>query len=43
MKTLKLTIESFASEAISKNEMNYLRGGGEPIDLTIPPKGLKSN
>ena len=39
MKTLKTTIDSFATDAITRNEMNYLIGGGEPIDMTIPPAG----
>jgi hypothetical protein len=39
MKTLKATIETFSSEALKRTEMNYLLGGGDPIDLTIPPKG----
>ena len=39
MKTLNL--EFFAKDAISKNEMNYLKGGLMPNDrgdLIIPPK-----
>ncbi|MEX0986360.1 MAG: hypothetical protein WD052_02700 [Bacteroidales bacterium] len=39
MKTLKITIDTFATDAISQNEMFFLRGGGEPTDLTIPPDG----
>ena len=38
MKTLNL--ELFAKDAISKNEMNYLKGGLTPEkggDLLIPP------
>lgn len=38
MKTLNL--EFFAKDAISKNEMNYLKGGLRPEkggDLIIPP------
>ncbi|MEX0982867.1 MAG: hypothetical protein WD577_07100 [Bacteroidales bacterium] len=37
MKTLKTTIDSFVTDAITRNEMNYLFGGGEPIDMIIPP------
>ncbi len=37
MKTLKSTIDSFATDAITKNEMNFLIGGGEPIDMIVPP------
>lgn len=40
MKTLKSTIETFASEALTGKEMNYLRGGGDPIDMTVPPGGV---
>jgi hypothetical protein len=40
MKTLNFTIEQFLNESIDNQEMNFLRGGGEPIDLTIPPKGM---
>ena len=39
MKTLKSTIDSFATDAITRNEMNFLIGGGEPIDMIIPPDG----
>lgn len=40
MKTLESAIEKFASEAMSLNEMNFIRGGGKesPFDLIIPPK-----
>lgn len=40
MKTFKSTIETFATEAMTQEEMNFLRGGaaGEPIDLIIPPR-----
>jgi hypothetical protein len=39
MKTRKITIETFAKDAMTKNEMNFLRGGGDenPIDLIVPP------
>lgn len=37
MKTSKLTLDTFASEALTQNEMNFLKGGGEPKDLIIPP------
>jgi hypothetical protein len=37
MKTLKNTIETFASNAMTQEEMFFLRGGGEPQDLIIPP------
>jgi len=39
MKTFKTTIETFASDAINHSEMNFIKGGGEPIDIMIPPKG----
>jgi hypothetical protein len=37
MKTLKTSIESFATVSLSKQEMNFIIGGGEPKDLIIPP------
>jgi|GEM_PF-2497873 len=42
MKTLKSTIENFATEAMTQEQMNFLRGGGadEPIDMVIPPRNL---
>ncbi|MDF1571909.1 MAG: hypothetical protein P1P82_09860 [Bacteroidales bacterium] len=45
MKTFKSTIETFATEAMTQEQMNFLRGGaaGEPIDLIIPPKSLETN
>jgi hypothetical protein len=43
MKNLKSTIETFATDAITKNEMNFIIGGGEPIDMIIPPKGMKED
>jgi len=43
MKTLKSTIENFATEAMTQEQMNFLKGGGEPIDLIIPPKSLDPN
>jgi hypothetical protein len=40
MKTFKTTLENFATDAMTQNEMFHLRGGGmdEPIDMVIPPK-----
>ena len=39
MKTQKTTIDTFATEAMTQKEMNFLRGGGadHPKDLMIPP------
>ena len=39
MKTLKNTIDAFAKNAIKKQEMDLLRGGGadQPKDLMVPP------
>ena len=39
MKTSKTTIETFATDALKKNQMNFLLGGGDPLDITIPPDG----
>ena len=41
MKTLKSTstIETFATDAMTQNEMLFIIGGGEPVDMTIPPDG----
>lgn len=38
MKTLKTNIENFATDAMTQEEMNFLTGGGEPIDMIIPPR-----
>lgn len=40
MKTFKSTIETFATDAMTQEEMNFVRGGGadEPIDMVIPPR-----
>jgi hypothetical protein len=40
MKTLKSTIETFATDAMTQNEMLFIIGGGgeNPIDMVIPPK-----
>ncbi len=43
MKTLKSTIETFATDAMTQEEMNFLRGGGEPIDMINPPKSLEDS
>ena len=43
MKTFKATIETFATEAMTQEEMNFLKGGGEPIDMIIPPKSLDTS
>ncbi|HKK63980.1 MAG TPA: hypothetical protein VJ951_15550 [Bacteroidales bacterium] len=37
MKTLKHTIDNFASEAMTAKQMNFIKGGGEPMDIIIPP------
>lgn len=39
MKTQKTTIELFADDAMTLNEMNFIKGGGTeaPIDFIIPP------
>jgi hypothetical protein len=39
MKTFKSTIETFVADVITRSEMNFLIGGGEPVDMTIPPDG----
>jgi hypothetical protein len=37
MKTV--TFESFAQDKIQENELNFLKGGGEPVhDILNPPK-----
>lgn len=39
MKTQKSTIDFFANDAMTVNEMEFIRGGGSeaPIDFIIPP------
>ena len=37
MKTLKNTIDIFAAEAMTSKQMNFIKGGGEPMDLIIDP------
>jgi hypothetical protein len=39
MKTQKSTIDFFANDAMTVNEMVFIRGGGDdsPIDFIIPP------
>jgi hypothetical protein len=39
MKTLTTSIEKFATDSITKQEMNFLMGGGKesPIDMMAPP------
>ena len=37
MKTTNVDFGTFAQDAMSITEMNFLRGGGDPGDLLIPP------
>ena len=39
MKTVTTSIEKFATDSITENEMSFLMGGGEPIDSLINPRG----
>ena len=42
MKTLKKSIETFVTDAMTQKEMDFLKGGGEPIDMIIPPRNNTS-